>query len=660
MKGIVADIKGKYAVVLTQDGLFKRIKALPDMEIGVEIDLDQPSVTKYSRTMMRITSIAAACLLALGAGVGAYSYTVPYSYIDLDINPSVELTVNIYDRIIGVEALNEDGSMLIRDMSLKHMKLDSGVSTLLNSAVEQGYLEVTQSDAGQQSAGGTDASGSEPQPSADTGEVKDSAAVGDTIGTSDTDATINDATDAIKNSAAEDVKIDVTNDAEDSGKKDDPGGKSVPSPAGDAGNSSGVSNASGKKAADAGGSTKIKNAVMVTVSSSNPKKAGSLKKSLEEAASKKLKQDNISSKVLVAQTSLEQREAARRLGVTPGKLALIENVVTNMPEVDLEEIKNTAVKDLLELARSKKSESGNKEKHNESSKAGGDKNSGSNGSKTDKGNNGNNSKNIDNNAKAGGKITDRTANRDDAGSGGNISSGSIIGSIFGNSIGSGSKEDEGSNSKAGSSVKEGPIESPGWSNQTKDSNTKESSKAGDNSSKKDSSGARDNSSAKDNSSIKGNSIPKGNSGTKDANGIFKDMGADDFKKTLEQYGSKLKEERERLREELLKQALTPGAKKDRVDNVESKKTPDAGKKHGNEEKQERPDAVKDREDAGKNMKNSDFAKSRDEDATGKNSNNNSKDTRDSKKDDKSKNGKGSSGKKQDTGNRNGQNGRPRK
>lgn len=30
VKGIVAEIKGKYAVILTQDGLFKKVRALPE------------------------------------------------------------------------------------------------------------------------------------------------------------------------------------------------------------------------------------------------------------------------------------------------------------------------------------------------------------------------------------------------------------------------------------------------------------------------------------------------------------------------------------------------------------------------------------------------------------------------------------------------------
>lgn len=143
MRGIIAEINGKYAIILAQDGSFKKIRVLSHMAVGSEIDLDQPSENiKVTRLISKVSAIAAGALFILGIGYGAYSYTVPYSYVDVDINPSIELTVNIYDRIIKMEALNDDGKKILENRNLKNTSLQSGVVQILSIALEQGYLKA--------------------------------------------------------------------------------------------------------------------------------------------------------------------------------------------------------------------------------------------------------------------------------------------------------------------------------------------------------------------------------------------------------------------------------------------------------------------------------------------------------------------------------------
>jgi len=281
MKAIVAEINGKYAVVLTQTGLFKRVKASPDMEIGKEIDLNRPAENgRIAKSVMKVTSLAAAGLLALGAGIGAYSYTLPYSYVHVDINPSIELTVNMYDRIIGADALNEEGEALLSGNNLKNEKVDAGITRLLNSAVQQGYLNNTPAPTGNAPAQSTP---EEPDTTED--------------------------------------KPETTH---------------------------------GGSEADEPEAPQITNAILVTVSSNNVKKSVNLEKELADVVSVELEKDHIQSEILVAKTTVEQRNDARRFGVTPGKLVLIEDAMESKSEAELEELKKAAINDLLVMATNKK------------------------------------------------------------------------------------------------------------------------------------------------------------------------------------------------------------------------------------------------------------------------------------------------------------------
>ena len=73
-----------------------------------------------------------------------YSYLNTETVISFDINPSVELNVNKYDRIIGVHAFNEDGKELIQDVDLKHLNYIDGINQMIASEPVDSRLKDNQ------------------------------------------------------------------------------------------------------------------------------------------------------------------------------------------------------------------------------------------------------------------------------------------------------------------------------------------------------------------------------------------------------------------------------------------------------------------------------------------------------------------------------------
>lgn len=139
MKAVIVDIVAKDAVALNKNGQFIKIKNNGKMMIGSEIDV--PVVTVFSiKSFTRVASAAAAFFVVMGLGYGVYSYNSPYSYIDMDINPSVEITANRYNRIIGTDALNSDGEKLISNENFKNKSVKEGIQSLLLKAIEKGYI----------------------------------------------------------------------------------------------------------------------------------------------------------------------------------------------------------------------------------------------------------------------------------------------------------------------------------------------------------------------------------------------------------------------------------------------------------------------------------------------------------------------------------------
>ncbi len=95
------------------------------------------------RSMKWIRAAVAACLLlAVGVFSGIYyvNHIAVDSIVNLDVNPSVEISTNKQDRVIQVTAVNEDAEKILSGMNLKNAELKVAVNAIIGSMVQNGYL----------------------------------------------------------------------------------------------------------------------------------------------------------------------------------------------------------------------------------------------------------------------------------------------------------------------------------------------------------------------------------------------------------------------------------------------------------------------------------------------------------------------------------------
>lgn len=234
MKGIVVDFNDKYAIVLDKKGEFIKVRNRSNFVIGHEIDIESKVINHNFKAFTKVASIAAVLLLVFGLGMGVYGYNTPYNYVTVDINPSLEFTVNMFDIVLDVKGVNGDGENLLKENSYKHLKIDKAVGSFINAAVEEGFF--------------------------------------------------------VENS---------------------------------------------------------QNAVMITVSGKNDDKLSNIQKDLTKIANVTLEEDKVQSEVLTEKISLSKRDSAKELGISPGKLVLIEKLKEVKPEIEVDEFKEKPVRDIL-------------------------------------------------------------------------------------------------------------------------------------------------------------------------------------------------------------------------------------------------------------------------------------------------------------------------
>ncbi len=91
---------------------------------------------------MGIAVACAVCVLG-SAVVGAYAYFTPTSYVSLDVNPSIEYSLNTFDRVLSVKGVNDDGKIILEKIeltSLKNKAIDQAVKETINAIAKQGYF----------------------------------------------------------------------------------------------------------------------------------------------------------------------------------------------------------------------------------------------------------------------------------------------------------------------------------------------------------------------------------------------------------------------------------------------------------------------------------------------------------------------------------------
>lgn len=96
---------------------------------------------KKKRTSpLRNFAAAAACSLLVFLAGGSYLYFTPTAFISVDINPSLELGINRFDRIVSVTGYNEDGKALADSLDVRYMNYSDALESLLADQDMEVYL----------------------------------------------------------------------------------------------------------------------------------------------------------------------------------------------------------------------------------------------------------------------------------------------------------------------------------------------------------------------------------------------------------------------------------------------------------------------------------------------------------------------------------------
>ena len=117
---------------------FEPIQAEPALKIKTAAFV-HTALHRRKKLLLRRAALACSIVLVVGM-VGLFSYFTPASAISIDVNPSLELKLNIYSRVIEASAYNQDAAQLLEQVDLSNLRYTDAIEKLMDSAAMVPYL----------------------------------------------------------------------------------------------------------------------------------------------------------------------------------------------------------------------------------------------------------------------------------------------------------------------------------------------------------------------------------------------------------------------------------------------------------------------------------------------------------------------------------------
>lgn len=144
MKGLVLEVREETVILMSPQGQYvERPIPRDPVRVGQTIQVYPAARTAPLRwrQALAFASILMVCLI----GVAGYGYTQPFGIVNLDINPSFQITYNAFEQVLDVKSLNDDAGIVLQGQpSFRHQAVPDAVQMLIAAAQEKGFIRAGQ------------------------------------------------------------------------------------------------------------------------------------------------------------------------------------------------------------------------------------------------------------------------------------------------------------------------------------------------------------------------------------------------------------------------------------------------------------------------------------------------------------------------------------
>ncbi|WP_345243285.1 anti-sigma-I factor RsgI family protein [Pontibacillus salipaludis] len=153
-KGVVMEQHRRYTIVMTSEGTFHKAKAIQSSQPGDEVSFEPlperkelgqffPNIMKPN---VRFIAMVAALLIAILPLYSWIDSNRAYAYVNIEMNPSIEMKVNDKMKVIEMMPLNDDASLIVEKVTdWKNKAVEKVTFTVIETGKEIGLINEKKS-----------------------------------------------------------------------------------------------------------------------------------------------------------------------------------------------------------------------------------------------------------------------------------------------------------------------------------------------------------------------------------------------------------------------------------------------------------------------------------------------------------------------------------
>ncbi len=136
--------KASRAMQHIDDGLV--LEAMEEKDLSGNMIISKRRKEMNKNSWRKWAAIAAAFVVVFASviAVGQLNANATNATVALDVNPSIEIEINKKEKIVEVNALNNEAETVIGDMKLEGLELETGMNAIIGSMLKHGYISTEQ------------------------------------------------------------------------------------------------------------------------------------------------------------------------------------------------------------------------------------------------------------------------------------------------------------------------------------------------------------------------------------------------------------------------------------------------------------------------------------------------------------------------------------
>jgi len=144
IRAVVLEKSGSRYTVLGENGSFRHVHRRQSAEVGEEIEIQTGSAGFKGLRMW--AGVAALFLLVLTTLLGWNLYQAPtaVALLSVDINPSIQFTLDTQGHLIKIDSQSKDAELLLSKIDLKGKPIDKILEQIVTEAYNQKFLNPEQ------------------------------------------------------------------------------------------------------------------------------------------------------------------------------------------------------------------------------------------------------------------------------------------------------------------------------------------------------------------------------------------------------------------------------------------------------------------------------------------------------------------------------------